>query len=71
MENYIVKMDGMKVRTFDNFLLAYTFAKKHCKGKIEIVALSERELPKASSKPHNYFFNNYGAYKYNPMAAME
>ena len=38
---YVVKMNGEKVRSFNNLLVANAWAKKHCHGKIEIVNLSE------------------------------
>lgn len=46
---YILKMDGEKVRMFDNSTVAKVWAKKHCKGsKIEICALKTTKMPKAS-----------------------
>lgn len=48
---YIVKMDGEKIRSFSDKIVANAWAKKHCKyGKVEIVKMGECPLPKASSK---------------------
>jgi len=49
---YIVKMDGEKIRSFNTKLEAAAWARKHCKsGKVEIVSLAMcKELPRASSK---------------------
>lgn len=51
---YVVKMDGMKVRSFSNVSLEKVseWAINHChQGKIEIVELSEcHGLPRASSR---------------------
>lgn len=48
---YVVKMDGEKVRTFRDVLLAKAWATKHCRGVVEIVSLKERELPRATKMP--------------------
>ena len=53
MRTYVVRMNGMKVRSFTgvSLLVVSTWAKKHCKGKVEIKELSEcKELPHASSR---------------------
>lgn len=47
---YIVKMDGEKIRSFDNMLIANAWARKHCRGNVEIVSMCECELPKASER---------------------
>lgn len=48
---YVVKMDGEKIRQFSDVTVARAWAKKHCRGKIEIVPLVAcRELPRASSR---------------------
>lgn len=62
---YIVKMDGMTVREFRDPIKANAWAIKHCRGKIEVIRLTETELPKASKMRHP-MLENYGAYKYNP-----
>lgn len=67
METYIVKMDGEKVRVFNNLLKANTWARKYCKGNVEIVKMIEGKPPKASRIHFNEFFENKGSYKYNPL----
>lgn len=48
---YVVKMNGEKVRQFNNMMVARTWALKHCHGKIEIMSLADcGGLPKASSR---------------------
>ena len=50
---YIVKMDGMKVRDFQDLLSASAFARNHCRGKVEIVRLADcGRLPSASRRRH-------------------
>lgn len=51
--DYIVKMDGEKVRSFSNIKLEIVtdWAIRHCRGKIEIIELLEcSKLPRASSR---------------------
>ena len=50
---YVVKMDGMKVRSFNGISLEKVsdWATEHCRGKVEIVRLSEcNSLPRAASR---------------------
>lgn len=51
---YVVKMDGMKVRSFSGISLERVskWAVEHCHhGKIEIIGLSEcKELPRACGR---------------------
>lgn len=50
---YVVKMDGMKVRTFDGLSLdkVEKWARTHCKGDVSIVSLAEcGGLPRASQR---------------------
>ena len=50
---YVVKMNGEKVRSFDNvnILVVSAWARKHCQGEIEIVNLTDcGRLPSASSR---------------------
>ena len=63
---YVVKMDGMKVRSFDNLLVANAWAKKHCRsGNIEIVKLTDcGRLPGASSR--RYPNEDLGSLVYRP-----
>lgn len=46
----IVKMNGEKVRLFDNAMVADAWAKRHCHGKIEIVPLCETAMPRAEKR---------------------
>lgn len=53
MSNYVVKMDGEKVRMFHNrdYDDVLDWAKVHCRGNFKIVALSDcGRLPSASSR---------------------
>lgn len=66
---YVVKMNGEKVRSFNNLLVANAWAKKHCHGKIEIVNLSECSgLPRASSRI--YPNEDLGVLTYKPFIAV-
>lgn len=48
MRTFVVKMDGEKVRAFNDANMAKLWADKHCKfAKVEIVELREGRLPKA------------------------
>ena len=48
MRTFVVKMDGEKVRAFNDARTAKLWADKHCKfAKVEIIELREGELPKA------------------------
>lgn len=69
MKDWLVKMDGMTVRSFHNKEYEYVrdWAKKYCHGKVKIISLTETENPKASRMHYNELFENYGAYKYNPL----
>ena len=68
---YLVKMNGEKVAVFKDLFFARGWAREHVKGgNVEIVALTETEMPKASKMRHSGIAN-YGAYKYNPFAAMQ
>lgn len=46
---YILKADGVKVQMFENKLVASAWARRHCKyaKKVEIVSLTECEMPRA------------------------
>lgn len=49
---YVVKMNGMKVRDFDNVVSARAFV-KHCRGDVEIVHMNEcKRLPRACKPIH-------------------
>lgn len=49
--DYVVKMDGMKIRMFKDPVMAKAWAKKHCHGKVEIVGLKDcGRLPRACGK---------------------
>lgn len=52
MDDYVIKMDGMKVRAFSNAVVAAAWARKHChEGKVEVVHLKDcGRLPKACGK---------------------
>ncbi len=69
MRDWIVKMDGVTVRSFHNRTYDYVqdWAVKYCHGKVKIIALVEGINPKASRMHYNELFENYGAYKYNPL----
>lgn len=46
--NYVVKMDGMKVRgDFDNYDKACEWAEAHCRGSWEVVGMTECGQPRA------------------------
>ena len=56
---YVVKMDGMKVRSFEGVSIdrVTKWAEKHCCGqRIEVVSLIETEMPHASKmrSPESY-----------------
>ncbi len=69
--DYVVKMDGEKVRSFSgwNYDRIEAWAKLHCRGKIEIVMLKDcGRLPKASSR---IFPNeNLGKLVYKPFVSL-
>lgn len=49
---YVVKMNGMKVRDFNNVASARAFA-RHCQGDVEIVHMTEcKGLPRAYKPRH-------------------
>ena len=51
MDQFVVKMDGEKVRVFMDRKVAKAWAKKHCRGKVEILPLIDcGRLPSASSR---------------------
>lgn len=66
----VVKLNGMKVRMFDDPLKAKAWAKKHCRGKVEIVNLKECANPVASRLHYNELMENYGAYRVNPYVSL-
>ena len=46
---YVLKFNGEKVKTFDDPLYAKAWADHFCRGgKIEVIPLTETNLPKAS-----------------------
>ena len=48
---YVVKIDGMKVRSFDRYDRAEEFAENHCKmGKVTISQMNECALPRACGR---------------------
>lgn len=68
---YVVKMDGMKVRTFSGVPLEKVerWANLHCSGKVEIVSLYEyKGLPRASSRI--YPNENLAPLVYKPFVAI-
>lgn len=68
---YVVKMDGEKVRSFENVGLATVgaWAVKHCRGKIEICEMSEcAGLPRACGRIHPN--EDMGALVYKPFVAL-
>ena len=70
--NYLIYFNGEKVKTDNDPLKIKTFVEKYRKrGKVEITALTETGLPKASRMHYNEFFENYGSYKYNPFVFNE
>lgn len=51
MSKYVVKMDGQKVRMFDDAVIAGAWAARHCRGKIEVVPLVDcGRLPEACGR---------------------
>lgn len=52
MGNYVLKLNGEKIRSFTNPVVANAWAKKHChSGNVEIVSLVDcGRLPRASSR---------------------
>lgn len=69
-DTYVVYMNGDKVRSFNNILVARAWATKHCRGEVKIVVLDERKDKDIihSARSHwNEDFCNFGAYKYNPL----
>ena len=65
----VLRMNGEKVRTFNNSTEAKVWAKKHCHGNISIVYLTECSgLPKASSRI--YPNEDIGKLTYRPFVAL-
>lgn len=57
---YIVKLNGDKVKSFSTVLEAHAFIRHHVReGKTEIVPLTETSLPKAQNMRHPYA-NTFG-----------
>lgn len=52
MSNYVLKLNGEKVRSFSNPVVAKAWADKHChEGEVEIISLVDcGRLPSASSR---------------------
>ena len=52
MKQYVVKMNSEKVRLFSGVTLdkVSEWARLHCRGKVEIVELTECGLPRACSR---------------------
>lgn len=46
----IVKVNGEKVRGFSDFMTAKVWAKKYCRGRVEIVSLCETAMPRAEKR---------------------
>ena len=68
---YVVKMNGEKVRSFDNvdLLVVRAWANKHCQGVVDICSLSEcAELPRASSRI--YPNEDLGKLTYKPFVSL-
>lgn len=56
---YIVKLNGEKVRIFNDYYIAKVWADKYCKGNVTIVSLTETHLPRASKLKGSVLFRNY------------
>lgn len=69
---YVIKLDGMKVRTFEDKNLAKVWAQKHCKsGIVEIVGLKDcGRLPKASDVHLKPSLNLNKGLVYKPFVAI-
>lgn len=65
---YVVKMNGMKVRDFDDIIGARAFI-RHCHGNVKIVRMAEcKELPRACGKM--YPNEDMPGLVYKPFAAV-
>ena len=72
MNTYIVKMNGMKVRSFNDPIVAKAWAMKHCKGKVTIMLLTDcKRNPVASRQYFNELMENKEMYRINPFKTAE
>lgn len=66
---YVVKMDGEKVRVFDNRLMAYAWARKHCSSEWSVVSLVDcGRLPDAARR--RYPNENLDSFVYKPYTSL-